>query len=122
MSKTSCLFLHGKKSVSISKLDQLNHAFNKANAQEASISCYEIYLIASESDLDSQLDEILQIVKGSKDLDQFSFLVGPRSGTITPWSSKTEDIFKNVGIKNIERVERFCGFSIEGFNKPIKLK
>ena len=119
VSKTSCLFLQGKKSFSISKLDQLNRAFNKANAQEASISCYEVYLIASQSDLDSQLDEILQIVKGSKDLDQFTFLVGPRAGTITPWSSKTEDIFKNVGIKNIERVERFFGFSIEGFNKPI---
>ena len=119
MSKTSCLILQGKKSFSISKLDQLNRAFNKANATNASISCNEIYLISSQIALDNQISEISQIVKGSKNLDEFSFLIGPRRGTITPWSSKTEDIFKNVGIEKIDRVERFFGFYISGLDQSI---
>ena len=119
MSKTSCLILQGKKSFSISKLDQLNRAFNKANATNASISCNEIYLISSQIALDNQISEISQIVKGSKNLDEFSFLIGPRSGTITPWSSKTEYIFKNVGIEKIDIVERFFGFYISGLDQSI---
>jgi len=119
VSKTSCLILQGKKSFSISKLDQLNRAFNKANGLEALISCNEIYLISSQIALDTELEEISKIVKGSQNIDTFLFLIGPRSGTITPWSSKTEDIFKNVGIKQIERVERFFGFSITGLNQSI---
>ena len=86
VSKTSCLILQGKKSFSISKLDQLNRAFNKANGLEALISCNEIYLISSQIALDTELDEISQIVKGSQNIDTFLFLIGPRSGTITPLS------------------------------------
>ena len=89
VSKTSCLILQGKKSFSISKLDQLNRAFNKANGENASISSNEVYLISSQIAIDNQINEISQIVKGSEKLDEFLFLIGPRSGTITPWSSKT---------------------------------
>ena len=119
MSKTSCLILQGKKSFSISKLDQLTHAFNKINDIEATISSSELYLIASDSDLKNDLQDIITLVKGSEKIDQFSFLIGPRVGTITPWSSKTSDIFINVGIDKITRVERFFGFQIEGVDKQI---
>ncbi len=119
MSKTSCLILQGKKSFSISKLDQLSHAFNKANNIQAMISAFEIYLIVSEFDIENNVKDIIQLVKGSQDIDDFSFLIGPRVGTITPWSSKTEDIFKNVGINNIKRVERFFGFKVDGVDTQI---
>ena len=119
MSKTSCLILQGKKSFSISKLDQLNRAFNKANGENASISSNEVYLISSQIAIDNQINEISQIVKGSEKLDEFLFLIGPRSGTSNPWSSKTGDIFKNVGIQQIDRVERFFGFCISGLEQSI---
>jgi len=35
-----------------------------------------------------------------------SFLVAPRKGTISPWSSKATDIFRNCGVKDVLRVER----------------
>ena len=38
-------------------------------------------------------------------------------GTISPWSSKTKDILKNVGIENVENIEKFYGFNIDGTNK-----
>ena len=44
--------------------------------------------------------------------EQFSFYVGPRLGTISPWSSKTEDIVRNVGLDKVIRVERLFGFKI----------
>ncbi|MDI6775260.1 MAG: phosphoribosylformylglycinamidine synthase [Verrucomicrobiota bacterium] len=34
------------------------------------------------------------------------FLVAPRKGTISPWSSKATDIFHNCGLMSIARVER----------------
>lgn len=34
------------------------------------------------------------------------FLVVPRFGTISPWSSKASDIAHNCGLENIQRLER----------------
>src|SRR5690606_2445604 len=34
------------------------------------------------------------------------FLVVPRLGTISPWSSKASDIAHNCGLDNIQRLER----------------
>ncbi|MDR1936731.1 MAG: phosphoribosylformylglycinamidine synthase, partial [Candidatus Accumulibacter sp.] len=42
------------------------------------------------------------------------FLVTPRVGTISPWSSKATDIAWNCGLSAIERVERGVAFDIEG--------
>ena len=40
------------------------------------------------------------------------FLVTPRPGTISPWSSKATDIVLNSGIKNVARIERGIAFFI----------
>ena len=42
----------------------------------------------------------------------FTFYVTPRKGTISPWSSKATDIFRNCGLKGIARVERGISFLI----------
>ncbi|MDR2787376.1 MAG: phosphoribosylformylglycinamidine synthase, partial [Candidatus Accumulibacter sp.] len=42
------------------------------------------------------------------------FLVTPRVGTISPWSSKATDIARNCGLAAVERVERGIAFDIEG--------
>jgi hypothetical protein len=64
-----------------------------------------------ESD-DIDIDGLKDILSADEFQDDFSFYVGPRLGTISPWSSKTEDIVKNVGFKNIKRVERLYGFKL----------
>ena len=43
-----------------------------------------------------------------------SFFVSPRKGTISPWSTKATDIFKNCGVKGIKRVERAIQFTVCG--------
>ena len=40
------------------------------------------------------------------------FYVTPRKGTISPWSSKATDIFRNCGLKGIARVERGIRFAV----------
>ncbi|HET8732061.1 MAG TPA: phosphoribosylformylglycinamidine synthase [Moraxellaceae bacterium] len=42
------------------------------------------------------------------------FLVVPRPGTISPWSSKATDIAHNCGLTSVHRIERATAFYIEG--------
>ena len=47
-----------------------------------------------------------------------AFYVTPRKGTISPWSSKATDIFRNCGLKGIARVERGMRFSMSKSVSP----
>ena len=40
------------------------------------------------------------------------FYVSPRKGTISPWSTKATDIFRNCGVKGVKRVERAIRYSV----------
>ena len=42
------------------------------------------------------------------------YLVTPRPGTISPWSSKATDIANNCGLKQINRLERGIAYYVEG--------
>ncbi|ODS24691.1 phosphoribosylformylglycinamidine synthase [Candidatus Endobugula sertula] len=51
------------------------------------------------------------------ELDESSstlFLVVPRPGTISPWSSKATDIAHNAGLESVRRIERGIAFRLEG--------
>ncbi|EEF78551.1 phosphoribosylformylglycinamidine synthase [Methylophaga thiooxydans] len=47
------------------------------------------------------------------DSDEAFFLVTPRPGTISPWSSKATDIAINSGVKDVERIERGVAFFVK---------
>jgi phosphoribosylformylglycinamidine synthase len=42
------------------------------------------------------------------------FLVLPRLGTISPWSSKASDIARNCGLANVQRLERGIAYYLSG--------
>ncbi|HWB38732.1 MAG TPA: phosphoribosylformylglycinamidine synthase [Candidatus Saccharimonadales bacterium] len=42
------------------------------------------------------------------------YLVVPRAGTISPWSSKATDIIRNSGIAGVKRIERGVAYYVEG--------
>jgi len=111
VSKTKSFIFKGKQSFSSSKLEQIRRQFNKSNNLDAEIYSNEIYLILADSEV-INLDGIMEVLSASALDQQFSFYIGPRLGTISPWSSKTEDIVRNVGLDNILRVERLFGFKI----------
>ena len=50
-----------------------------------------------------------------------TFYVTPRKGTISPWSSKATDIFRNCGLKGIARVERGILFNVSPVVPPAAL-
>ncbi len=90
---------------------KLTDEFNFSNNSKATIECIEVFLLSAE-DSCNELDRCKRILGCEELVEEFDFFVGPRRSTISPWSSKTEDIFKNVGIVGISRIERFYGFKI----------
>ncbi|HVS58506.1 MAG TPA: phosphoribosylformylglycinamidine synthase [Candidatus Saccharimonadales bacterium] len=42
------------------------------------------------------------------------FLVTPRAGTISPWSSKATDIARNSGLAAVQRIERGVAYYVDG--------
>lgn len=73
-------------------------------------------------DIDSDLSENDQVVLDRllsygprtvrQETDGVLFLVVPRPGTISPWSSKATDIARNCGLKQIRRIERGVAYYI----------
>ena len=49
--------------------------------------------------------------------------IGPKSSMITPWSTNAVEITRNMGVKNIDRIEVFiCHEISENFDKMIHEK
>ncbi len=90
---------------------KLTDEFNFSNNSKATIECIEVFLLSAEESC-NELGRCKTILGCEELAEEFDFFVGPRRSTISPWSSKTEDIFKNVGIVGISRIERFYGFKI----------
>ncbi|MDO6565432.1 phosphoribosylformylglycinamidine synthase [Alteromonas sp. 1_MG-2023] len=78
-----------------------------------------IHLIDSEGELSQQQLEILKklLTYGPARQTQTPtgslFVVTPRPGTISPWSTKATDIANNCSLNTINRIERGCAFYIE---------
>src|SRR5204863_4566344 len=47
------------------------------------------------------------------------FLVVPRLGTISPWSSKATDIARNCGLGRVQRIERGTAFYVRGAGRDV---
>jgi len=105
VSKTKSFIFQGKQSFSSSKLEQLSKKFTELNKFETNIESHEIYFVEVKNG-ESELENLKDILSAQNLTDTFNFYIGPRLGTISPWASKTEDILKNVGLCNIERIEK----------------
>jgi phosphoribosylformylglycinamidine synthase len=77
-------------------------------------------LAAAES---KQLESILNYGQPfTGDRGGQAFIVVPRAGTISPWSSKATDIARNTGLKPVKRIERGLAYYIKGdLKKPGKI-
>lgn len=81
-----------------------------------------VHLVDSQGDLSKQQIEILEKLltygpaRQAQTPSGTFFLITPRPGTISPWSSKATDIAHNCSLRNINRIERGCAFYIETEN------
>ena len=65
----------------------------------------------------AQLDQLLAYGDLSADIKAGElFLVVPRIGTISPWSSKATDIIQNAGLTDVKRVERGVAYFVTAKN------
>ena len=55
-------------------------------------------------------------VQGDEAEEHALFVVIPRAGTISPWSSKSTDIAHNAGLTQVKRIERGIAYSVYGAN------
>ena len=72
----------------------------------------ECILPAKEQEL---VETLLQakVADSEPQSDESFFLVTPRPGTISPWSSKATDIAENSGADDIQRIERGVAFFVK---------
>ncbi len=87
----------------------------------ADLSVVYYYFVDVESPLDDHQQRSLRSLLSdaelvsSSDLDfQQGFLVVPRLGTISSWSSKATDIALNCGLQHVKRIERGAFYTVDG--------
>jgi phosphoribosylformylglycinamidine synthase len=112
------LFLRGAPAFSVFRLQGLQQHI-QAVAPGASIVSAEYWHFASLKlalgDTErKQLAALLEERPAESAAKGALFLVTPRIGTISPWSSKATDIALNSGLTAIDRIERGIAFRIEG--------
>ncbi len=68
-----------------------------------------------------ELQRAASLLNAEGNCDDSDFFVTPRKGTISPWSSKATDIFRNCALKSILRVERGIRYRVTANGKPVEL-
>ncbi len=112
------LFLRGAPAISTFRLQGLQQRI-QALVPGASIASADFWHFASlkralNDSSRQQLSALLEEQEASRSESGQLFLVTPRIGTISPWSSKATDIAWNSGLEAIERIERGIAYRIEG--------
>ncbi len=112
------LFLRGASAFSVFRLQGLQQRI-QAIAPTARLVSAEYWHFAKlkgalNGEARQQLAALLEERPAEDAVSGELFLVTPRVGTISPWSSKATDIAWNCGLQAIERIERGIAFRIEG--------
>jgi len=106
MPKPKILFLSGQ---------EIFNELDKKRYFEASSSSvhtqYAFILKVNEQYTENQLEQIKNILNATDLNISPSLIFSPRLGTKSSWSSKCEDIFRNIGLKSIDRIERLKVFA-----------
>jgi len=106
------LQLIGRAAHSVFRLEKLLSSLQSNMDGVVSLRSEYRYFIDSDTALNTDERQIMQsLLEATTESPEVkdgesSFLVTPRPGTISPWSSKATDIVHNSGVKNVLRVER----------------
>ena len=103
--------LIGSETASEFKLERIRESLSLA--KDSDIKSREIYFFQlreglaeiSENDV-KKLSDLLDTSDTQDIKEESFFILSPRIGTISPWSSKATEIIRNCGIDCVERVER----------------
>ena len=109
----------GETALSAFRINKLLQKAQTLGLPEHAVASEYWYFVASDaplSDADAlQLKALLAAERVTPpDATQSLFLITPRIGTISPWSSKATNIAHNCGLAHIERIERGMAVSLSG--------
>lgn len=115
------LQLVGRSAFSAFRIEKLLLSLRAEVSSITAIRAEYRYFIESDADVAlstetvNTLGELLEAQPSGQSAkhNEFFFLVTPRPGTISPWSSKATDIVHNSGLLQVSRVERGIAFFIE---------
>jgi phosphoribosylformylglycinamidine synthase len=89
-----------------------------AHPDVQAVSAEYVHFVVADKDLPAEtMDRLASLLNYGTPYDGNrrgqSFLVLPRAGTISPWSSKATDIARNCGLTDVRRIERGIQYYIE---------
>ncbi|HWM41398.1 MAG TPA: phosphoribosylformylglycinamidine synthase [Burkholderiales bacterium] len=113
------LQLRGPRALSESRLAKLLASLRKLEPGVRSVFAEHRYFVEAAGELADSEQRLLErlLDDGAPQPQPASgslYLVVPRLGTISPWSSKASDIARNCGLGKVRRIERGTAYSIEG--------
>src|SRR5690554_990227 len=82
-----------------------------------------MHFVDAEADLNSSDQEVLSrlLTYGpsaeQREPEGILFLVVPRPGTVSPWSTKATDIARNCGLRQVRRIERCIAYYVNAGSK-----
>lgn len=113
------LQFRGRKALSSFRLEKLLYSIRSIVPQISNIDTEYWYFCQLRHDLTQAETDHLQKLLDTNQMQASSgnmgrsFLVVPRPGTISPWSSKATDIANHCGLAAVERLERGVVFDIQ---------
>ena len=117
---SSVIALRGTAALSEFRTQRLLDRLQTAWSAISGIESEYLYLVALSAPLDAaeteRLHAVLEATGPANDVAG-AFIVAPRLGTISPWSSKATDILRHCGLGNVVRVERVTRFVLTAGKK-----
>ena len=117
------ILLRGSDAYSPFRMDALKDAIARLDPTLGPIQIDAKWVYALEmADEAFDVEELKRaatLLNAEGDCDAADFFVTPRKGTISPWSSKATDIFRNCGLKTIKRVERGIRYRVSGLASKV---
>ena len=110
---SSVIALRGAAALSEFRTQRLLERLKTAWPAVTGIESEYLFLVELSAPLDAaETDRLTTILEASGPVADVSgaFIVAPRLGTISPWSSKATDILRHCGLANVVRVERVTRF------------
>ena len=111
------ILLIGSEAYSPFRMDAIKDAIAKLDPSlgPVTIDAKWVYALQMAEDAfdPEELKRAATLLNAEGTCDGADFYVTPRKGTISPWSSKATDIFRNCGLKSIKRVERGIRYKVK---------
>ena len=114
---TAILTLEGREALSSFRNERLLAALVRRVPGLRSLSARHLYFVALRGPIDAsqrvRLERLLDAGQ-YEETERGGLIATPRSGTVSPWSSKATDIAKRCGLRAIARIERAVRWRFPG--------